>query len=175
MNSIEFKGVSSTTIDGLLICELPPISKPPMRVRETMVDGRHGSIFEDLGYSSYDKSVSIGLHGAFDIDKVIKFFSGEGDIVFSNEPNKLYHGKVIGRIDYNRLLRFRKANVTFRVQPFKHKNREAYVEAPTASVMGTSLVLTENANANLKSFRIFGKSTQNGTPTPTAPRMRGLT
>ena len=169
MNSIEFKGVSSTTIDGLLICEMPPISKPPMRVRETMVDGRHGSICEDLGYSSYDKSVSIGLHGAFDIDKVIKFFSGEGDIVFGNEPNKVYHGKVIGRIDYNRLLRFRKANVTFRVQPFKHKYREAYVAAPTAMVSGTSLVLTDNANANLKSFRIFGKSTQSGTPTPTAP------
>ena len=169
MNSIEFKGVSSTTIDGLLICEMPPISKPPMRVMETMVDGRHGSIFEDLGYSAYDKSVLIGLHGAFDIDKVIKFFSGEGDIVFGNEPNKVYHGKVIGQIDYNRLLRFRQATVTFRVQPFKHKNREAYVEAPTAMVSGTSLVLTDNANANLKSFRIFGKSTQNGTPTPTAP------
>ena len=143
MNSIEFKGVSSTTIDGLLICEMPPISKPPMRVRETMVDGRHGSICEDLGYSSYDKSVSIGLHGAFDIDKVIKFFSGEGDIVFGNEPNKVYHGKVIGRIDYNRLLRFRKANVTFRVQPFKHKYREAYVEAPTATASGTNIVLND--------------------------------
>ena len=94
MNSIEFKGVSSTTIDGLLICEMPPISKPPMRVAETMVDGRHGSIFEDLGYSAYDKAVLIGLHGAFDIDKVIKFFSGEGDIVFGNEPSKVYHGKV---------------------------------------------------------------------------------
>lgn len=143
MNSIEFKGVSSTTIDGLLICELPPISKPPMRVLETMVDGRHGSIFEDLGYSAYDKSVSIGLHGAFDIDKVIKFFSGEGDIVFGNEPNKVYHGKVIGRIDYNRLLRFRKATVTFRVQPFKHKYREAYTETKTVTASGTNLVLND--------------------------------
>ena len=169
MNSIEFKGVSSTTIDGLLICEMPPISKPPMRVAETMVDGRHGSIFEDLGYSAYDKAVLIGLHGAFDIDKVIKFFSGEGDIVFGNEPNKVYHGKVIEQIDYTRLLRFKQATVIFRVQPFKHKYREAYVAAPTAMVSGTSLVLTDNANANLKSFRIFGKSTQNGTPTPTAP------
>lgn len=143
MNSIEFKGVSSTTIDGLLICEMPPISKPPMRVAETMVDGRHGTIFEDLGYSAYDKAVLIGLHGAFDIDKVIKFFSGEGDIVFGNEPNKVYHGKVIEQIDYTRLLRFKQATVIFRVQPFKHKYREAYVEAQTATAMGTNIILKD--------------------------------
>ena len=169
MNTIEFKGISSTSIDGLLICELPPISKPPMRVLETSVDGRHGTIIDELGYSSYDKTVRIGLHGTYDINKVIKFFSGEGDIVFSNEPDKVYRGRVIGQVDYTRLLRFRQANVTFRVQPFKHKNREAYVEAPIASASGTSLVLTNGTNARFKSFRIFGKSTQNGTPTPSTP------
>ena len=169
MNSIEFKGVSSTTIDGLIICELPPISKPPMRINETMVDGRHGSRIEELGYSSYDKAVNIGLHGNFDINKVIKYFSGEGDIVFSNEPDKVYRGQVINQIDYNRLLRFRQATVTFRVQPFKHKHREAYAEAPTATASGTSLVLNGSTNARFKSFRIFGKSKQGGTPTPSAP------
>jgi predicted phage tail component-like protein len=143
MNSIEFKGVSSTTIDGLIICELPPISKPPMRTKQTYVDGRHGAKIEELGYSPYDKAVTIGLHGNFDIDKVIKYFSGEGDIVFSNEPDKVYHGCIVNQIDYNRLLRFRTAVVTFRVQPFKHKYHEAYVEAKTATASGTNLVLKD--------------------------------
>ena len=169
MNTIDFKGISSTTIDGLLICELPPISKPPMRVLETSVDGRHGTIIDELGYTAYDKTVHIGLRGTYDINKVIKFFSGEGDIVFSNEPDKVYRGRVIGQVDYTRLVRFKQANVTFRVQPFKHKNREAFVEAQTTTASGTNIVLTDGANAMFKSFRIFGKSTQNGTPTPTAP------
>lgn len=124
MNSIIWRGVSSTTIKGLLICELPPITKPEMRIAETVVDGRDGSIIEELGYSAYEKTIVIGLYGNFDIDKVIKYFTGEGDIVFSNEPDKVYRAKISGRIDYTRLLRYRQASITFKVQPFKYKYNE---------------------------------------------------
>ena len=165
MNSIIWKGVSSTTISGLLISELPPISKPGMRVKETAIDGRDGSILEDLGYSSYDKSVVIGLHGNFDINKVIKYFTGEGEVVFSNEPDKVYTAKIVGHIDYNRLLRYRQTTIPFRVQPFKHKLNEAYKEAQTEVLNGTALVINDLEDAKLKTFSIYGKTTQNGTPT----------
>ena len=106
MNSIIWQGVSSTTIQGLLISELPPITKPEMRVAETVINGRDGSIIEELGYASYVKTVTIGLYGNFDINKVIKYFTGEGDIIFSNEPDKIYKAKICGQIDYTRLLRY---------------------------------------------------------------------
>ena len=169
MNTIIWKGVPSTTIDGLLISELPPISKPPMRVSETTIDGRDGSIIEDLGYSAYDKSLTIGLHGSYDINKVIKYFTGEGEIIFGNEPDKVYTAKVIGQIDYNRLVRYRQAVVVFRVQPFKHKFNEAYKEPQTATVTGTSVVVSGGADAKLKTFSIYGKTTQDGTPMPDSP------
>lgn len=169
MNSLIWRGVSSTTIKGLLICELPPITKPQMRVSETVIDGRDGSTFEELGYSSYDKAVQIGLYGEYDIDKVIKYFTGEGDIIFSNEPTKVYSAKICSQIDYNRLLRYRQATVVFRVQPFKHKYNEAIRETPSATASGTSIVVSDCEEAHLKAFKIYGKSTQNGTPTPDAP------
>ena len=150
MHTIFWKGVFSTTIDGLLICELPPISKPPLRVTETIIDGRDGSIIEDVGYSAYDKSITIGLRGKFDINKVIKYFTGEGEIVFSNEPEKVYTAKVISQIDYNRLLRFRTAVVTFRVQPFKHKYNEAYKETQTATATGANLVLKDSGRTPIR-------------------------
>ena len=154
MNTIIWKGVPSTTVDGLLICELPPISKPPLRVKETMIDGRDGSIIEELGYSSYDKSITIGLRGSFDIDRVIKYFSGEGEIIFSNESEKVYTAKVVNQIDYNRLIRFRTAVVTFRVQPFKHKYNEAYKEAQTATATGTNIVLNDVGSANIRAVSL---------------------
>lgn len=168
-NTITWKGVSSTTIDGLLICELPPITKPPLRVQKTTIDGRDGCIYDDLGYDTYSKSITIGLHGDFKIDKVIKYFSGEGELIFSNEPEKVYTAKVTDQIDYDRLVRFRKAKIKFEVQPYKHKHNEAYKEAQTATVSGTSIAVTDGAEAILKTFSIYGKSTQNGTPTPTTP------
>lgn len=127
MNKIIWKGVDSSTIEGLMICELPPITKPKMRVQETTIDGVDGSIIEELGYESYDKSLKIGLTYNFDVDKIIKYFTGEGQVVFSNESDKYYISKIIEQIDYERLLRFKEATVKFRVQPFKYKLNESAI------------------------------------------------
>lgn len=131
MNYIIFKGVNSTDIDGLIICELPPITKPDMRVKENTVNGKDGATYDKLGYSTYNKPVQIGLRGNFDIDKVIDYFNGEGEIVFSNEPDKVYMAHIFGKIDYTRLLRFRQASIPFIVQPYKYKRFE------TATTIGT--------------------------------------
>ena len=120
MNYIIWNNKESKDIKGLIICELPPITKPKMRVKETVIDGVDGSIIEELGYESYNKSISIGLKTNADIDEVIEYFTGNGEVIFSNEPNKYYKARIINSIDYARLLRFRKATVTFRVQPFKY-------------------------------------------------------
>ena len=136
MNKIIFKGIESTEIKGLLISELPPISKPTLRVEETTINGVDGSVIEELGYESYDKTIVIGLTGKYDIDEVIKYFSGAGNITFSNEPDKYYRARIIDQIDYERLLRFRTANVKFKVQPFKYKLNEA---SKTLTKSGTSV------------------------------------
>lgn len=134
MNYINWKGIDSRTIKGLLICELPPITKPKMRVQETQVDGVDGTIIEELGYESYDKTLQIGLSGDFDINQVIKYFTGEGNIIFSNEPDKYYKAKIIDQINYERLIRFRTASISIRVQPFKYKLDE---EPVTLTESGT--------------------------------------
>ena len=160
MNTIFWKGVFSTTIDGLLISELPPISKPPLRVKETAIDGRDGSVFEELGYSSYDKSITIGLRGNFDINKVIKYFTGEGKIIVSNEPDKVYTAKVIEQIDYNRLVRFRTAVVKFRVQPYKHKHLEAYKEIQASTLEEASFeVFNEGMETSKPIMVLHGNGT----------------
>lgn len=169
MNNIVWKGVSSTTMDGLLICELPSISKPAMRTKQTVIDGRDGSMIEDLGYSSYNKSIVVGLHGNYDINKIIKYFTGEGDLVFSNEPDKVYKGKIVASIDFERLVRYRKAKVTFLVQPYKYKKDEAMKETEIVTTSGTTIAVNPKADEKLASFKVYGKSTQSGTPTPEAP------
>lgn len=124
-NYIELNGVSSNEITGLLIQKLPPISKPKMRTQVEEIDGRAGDIITQLGFSAYDKTVEIGLYGVFDIDDVIKFFNGSGQVVFSNEPDKYYNYQILEQIDYERLIRFRTAKVKMHVQPFKYSSVEA--------------------------------------------------
>lgn len=127
MNYLIWKGEDSRDIKGLIISELPSISKPQMRVTETTIDGIDGSIIEELGYSSYDKSVNIGLTQNADIDEITHFFSGSGEVVFSNEEDKYYKANIINQIDFVRLVRYKTATVVFRVQPYKYYLNEECV------------------------------------------------
>lgn len=120
INYIELNGEKSANVKGLIIQALPPISKPKMRTSIETIDGRDGDVVTKLGYSAYDKEVSIGLHGDFDIDDAIAFFDSEGEVVFGNEPDKYYRYQILDEIDFERLLRFRTAKVKMHVQPFKY-------------------------------------------------------
>ena len=120
MNYIELNGVNSQTIQGLLIQELPPITKPKIRATIEEIDGRNGDIITELGYSAYTKEILIGLYGDFDIDQVINYFNSSGQVIFSNENDKYYNYKILDEIDFERLIRFRQATVKMHVQPFKY-------------------------------------------------------
>lgn len=124
MSKINWKGIDSDTITGLIISELPPISKPKMKTTITKIDGRDGDIIEELGYESYTKSIKVGLSKNYNIDEVIKYFTGSGDLIMSNEPDKAYKCQIIEKVDYNKLLRFKTATVKFYTQPFKYKKDE---------------------------------------------------
>jgi predicted phage tail component-like protein len=157
VNKVIFKDIDSTLIKGLVVCELPPITKPKLRVLETEIDGVDGSIIEELGYESYDKEIKIGLKIGTDIDEVIEYFNGEGNIVFSNEPDKYYKVKVIEQVDYERLVRFRTAIVKFRTQPFKYLYGETYQKFTNPTGI---LVALNEGNLNSKPLiKIIGSGT----------------
>lgn len=108
MNYIFWKGKDSRDVNGLIICELPPITKPKMRTKVETIDGRDGSIITELGYEAYDKTLEIGLTRNYEIDEIIDYFNGEGMLNMSNEPDKYYRGKIIDQINYERLVGLRK-------------------------------------------------------------------
>lgn len=129
MSYIVLNGKNSNLITGLLISSLPPISKPRMRAQFEEIDGRDGDSVTKLGYAAYDKQIEIGLFGRYDVNDVISYFDSEGIVTFSNEPDKFYHYKILEQIDFERLLRFKRATVTFHVQPFKYSAVEKLIDA----------------------------------------------
>nr|DAH11013.1 MAG TPA: distal tail protein [Caudoviricetes sp.] len=162
INYIELNGEKSTSVKGLIIQSLPPITKPKMRTSIETIDGRDGDVVTKLGYSAYDKEVSIGLHGDFDIDDAIAFFDSEGEVVFGNEPDKYYRYQILDQIDFERLVRFRTANVKMHVQPFKYDavdrtfdivNQAVHIEDSTARKSGITVTSSDG------SVRVSGNAT----------------
>lgn len=145
---IVLNGVNSRSINGLLISELAPISKPAQRVQEEQIDGRDGDIITPLGFAAYDKVVKIGLTYDFKIDDIIEFFNSSGKVVFSNEPDKYYFYSIYEQIDFERLIRFRTAEVTFHVQPFKYSDTE---KEQTFNLSGSNSEIQIRNNGNIYS------------------------
>lgn len=125
---IIINGVSSKQIKGLLVQSLPPISKPKMRTSIEDIDGRDGDVVTTLGFAAYDKAITVGLKGEYNIDDVIGFFNSSGKVIFSNEIDKYYNFAVYDNIDFNRLVRYRTANINLHVQPFKYSSEEPPID-----------------------------------------------
>ena len=167
-NYVIQNGKDSRYIKGLLIQELPPITKPLMRTSIEQIDGRDGDVITRLGYSAYDKKMKIGLFGDYDIDDIIPFFNSSGTVTFSNETEKYYLYDILDAIDYERLVRFRTAEITYHVQPFKYSNIEKlkvfrnptsditvrnngnYVSKPIIHIKGTGTI-----NLSLNGVQLF--------------------
>lgn len=129
-NYIILNGVKSTAYCGLLIQNLPNITMPQIRTKVETIDGRDGDIITRLGYAAYDKVVTIGLLKDVDVNKIIAYFTNNnsGTVTFSNEPDLYYNYQINEAINFERLIRFKQAAVTFHVQPFKYMSSEGYLE-----------------------------------------------
>lgn len=124
MPFVILNGKSSVNVPGLLIQNVPPVSKPEIRVNTEEIDGRDGDITTYLGYKAYDKSFDIGVLDPSRVDEIIGFFDSKGTVIFSNEPTKYYNYQIVKQIDMEKLLRFKKAKITMHVQPFKYSLTE---------------------------------------------------
>lgn len=126
-NYVIINGVNSTTINGLAINEMPPITKPSIRTNTEEIDGRDGDIVTRLGYSAYDKEMTIGLYGSYDLDGIMSYFNQSGTIIFSTETDKYYNFEILEQIDYEKLLKFKTATITMHCQPFKYEVNETAI------------------------------------------------
>lgn len=158
---IIINGKKSTLLNGLIITSLPPITKPKMRYTAEEIDGVDGDTINKLGYGAYDKTFEIGLSYNYNVDDVIEYFNTQGQITFSNEPDKYYNFTTLNQIDFEKLLRFKKAKITIHVQPFKYSN----IESPKIfnfTEESQNLIVRNNGNIYSKPvITLFGSGTIN--------------
>lgn len=119
-NYFIFKSIDSRNVQGLIVQELPPITKPSKRIETIEIEGRDGDIIKSNGYKAYDKTIKMGLSRDYNLDIIENWLDGAGDLIMSNEPDKIYKAEILNSIDFKRLVTFKTADIKVHVQPFKY-------------------------------------------------------
>lgn len=128
-----FKGIDSRQM-GVIVTKMPETVRPERRVERITVAGRNGSLHIDEGvYESYDRTMECAIKKREKLDEIAAWLVGSGEMVFSTEPNKIYHVTISNQVSIASMMRmFQKFMVTMDTQPFKYDaNAYEYTEELT--------------------------------------------
>lgn len=161
-----FNGVSCLSHNVRMIS--PPSRPHPARKgRYEDIPGTDGGLWMDEGgYKNIPISVPCVAVDNLNIDDINAWLTGGGDLIFGDEPNRLYHARITGEFARNNLygvMRGQEFTVSFDCEPYRYKvdttgddiliESESWYGAPTVifyeqsgSVDSLPMIKVENTN-----------------------------
>jgi phage-related protein len=117
---ITFKGITSDSLN-VVVNKLPTFKKPQRKTDIIQIEGKDGAEVIEYGYAPYTLSIKITLMDVSKIDDVIAWLDGEGVLISSEDSLRCVNARVIGEINYNRLMMLKEATVEFYIKnPFRY-------------------------------------------------------
>ena len=139
--------------DYLIINKLPSIFKAERNIEKIEVEGRDGFLtIDDETYKGAIKSVECTIKDLKDIDFLCNWLNGGGEVIFSNEPEKIYKAVIINQIEFKKVfVNFHSFLIQFEVQPHKYSIGNEII---TLESVGT---IFNSGSANSKPIiKVFG-------------------
>ena len=102
-----WNGVDCRT-KGIHVSELPPITIPLERSKQTNVPGRPGSLTQLEGDDVYDDMILTAtclIADPAQIPAIAAWLKGKGTVTFANRPGGFYHARVSNQIPFEKILR----------------------------------------------------------------------
>ena len=129
-----WKGKNSYGDHRIWINKLPPIVKAQERTKEVKIPGRAGAVTLLEGEDVYEpvlKKCTITVTNDRDIQQILEWLRGESQVVFSNEPERVYFARIAAEVSFARISPdLQQAQVVFYCQPLKGKR---YPQADTVA------------------------------------------
>lgn len=136
-----FKGRNSSEL-GIVIKEMPPITKSEKNIESIIVSGRNGSLHIDDGtYKSKSYTIVCILMDDSNIDALKDLFDGSGILELSTEADREYQAVVKNQISFSKYLTYLKEfPLQFELSPIAYSKEiksNTYASNSTFNVGGT--------------------------------------
>lgn len=117
-----WRGVDSRAM-GVWVSELPPPTRAAERVQEISIPGRAGSLTLKEGenvHEAYQKDCRITVPYTADFPALLDWLTGEGEVIFANEPDRVYTAHIAAQVQFTRISNsLKQATIPFFCQPHK--------------------------------------------------------
>lgn len=115
-----FNNISSE--DYLMVNKLPPIIKAQKNIQKIEIEGRDGFLTQDNGtYKGTIKPVECTIMDLDNLDFICSWLDGSADVIFSNEPERIYKATIISQIPFDKIAAtFHNFLIQFECQPHKY-------------------------------------------------------
>lgn len=123
MGYLIFRGVSTQSLNGVYVSQMPSHKKAAMRNTEYYVKGRDGALHVDEGFENFDIVVVLTLVNASVQSRyeVNAWADGSGKLISSDDLSKAYNASVLEEISWQRIQAnqgfYDLATITFNCQP----------------------------------------------------------
>lgn len=145
-----FNNINSKDM-GIVVNKLPQILKAERNAEKVEVLGRDGFITEDYGtYKGIVKSVECTIKNTDKINEICTWLDGVGEVIFSNEDDKIYRATIINQIPFEKIIReYYSFIIQFDCQPFKYaRNDVGYFTTLSYNVERNSIVINPLSSYN---------------------------
>lgn len=108
---------------GIWVTTLPGLSRAKERNEQVEVAGRAGVLTLLDGEDNHEpitKTVVVTAPRSINLQNVLDWLNGFGDVVFSNQPDKAYEAQILGEVEFVNISNtLCQANIDFECQPHK--------------------------------------------------------
>jgi len=146
-----FNNISSE--DYLMVNTLPSIIKAQKDIEKIEIVGRDGFLTKDNGaYKGILKTVECTIMDLDNIDYICSWLDGSSDVIFSNEPDKIYKATIINQIEFKKVaVTFHTFIIQFDCQPHGYSIDNSIITLTSAGTIYNS------GSANSKPIiKVFG-------------------
>lgn len=108
---------------GLWIGELPAPTRAEERTEGIKIPGRAGVLTYKEGenvHDEYVKEVPVQVRADADFAPILNWLTGSGEVIFSNEPDRVYFAHISGEVAFDKVSNgLKQATIPFAVHPHK--------------------------------------------------------
>lgn len=162
-----WNGIDAIT-KGIITEKLPSRDSAMPRVNKVSVPGRDGFLtIDEKCFEPIVKTVEFHCDGKVSLDNIKEWLTGNGEIIFENEPDRYYKASILNQISFTDIIpKVQKGIIIFDCQPFGY----LITGKTTVTISATNSTIVNPGNYYSEPYiKLYGSGnvalTVNGTTT----------